>query len=159
VVYVASRREKKVAELLNRDGFENFLPLIKTKRKWSDRTKVVEVPLFNSYVFVKSNEAIRDKILQTPGVVKFLRYNEGDAQVTDQIVEGLKKALDKGYTFINSDELKLELGAKVEVIAGPFKGISGRIANYNNSNYVLIDLEAIGKQMCVKIAKNYIQNA
>ena len=72
-VYVRSRHEKKVHQLLLEKGVESSLPLIKITRKWSDRKKKVEIPLFRGYVFVRIDVGI-DKlnILQTDGVVKFI---------------------------------------------------------------------------------------
>ena len=158
VIYVGSRKEKKVAQLLERDGVTYFLPLIKTKRQWSDRVKLVEVPLFNSYVFVQSDLMTRDKILQTPGVVKFLKYNSQYAQVPDEVISSLQKALAKGYTFINAEEVTAEAGQSVSIVAGPFKGFSGTVLSHSKSNYVLINLEVIDKQICVKIEKNYLKD-
>jgi transcriptional antiterminator RfaH len=56
VFYTKSRQEKKVNDLLLRHGFEPYLPLQKVLRQWSDRKKKVEVPLFNSYIFVRVEE-------------------------------------------------------------------------------------------------------
>ena len=158
VIYVASRREKKVNQQLEKEGVESFLPLIMVKRRWSDRIKQVEMPLFSGYVFVKSTEQRRGYILQTPGVVKFLQYNGTDAIVADSIIESLQLAIQKGHTFLNTDEVQVKVGNKVMVTAGPFSGVQGRVASHNNNNYVLIELEAIGKQMCIKIEKSYLKN-
>lgn len=158
VIYVASRREKKVNELLNRAGVENFLPLIWVKRQWSDRLKQVEMPLFSGYLFVKPTDINRDVILQTPGVIKFLQYDGADARVLDVTISSLKLAIEKGHTFLNTEEIHVKIGNRVTVTAGPFSGVEGRVASYNNNNYVLIELEAIGKQMCIKIEKSYLKN-
>jgi len=100
----------------------------------------------------------RDVILQTPGVIKFLKYNGADAKVSDVTISSLKLAIEKGHTFLNTQEVHVKVGNRVTVTAGPFSGVEGRVASYNNNNYVLIELEAIGKQMCIKIEKSYLKN-
>jgi transcription antitermination factor NusG len=87
VIYCSSRQEKKVKIYLEQRGVIHYLPLINKLRIWSDRKKWVEMPLFNSYVFVKPTEIQRDLVLQIPGVVKYLRYNGKDAEVPEKDVE------------------------------------------------------------------------
>ena len=75
-VYTKPRAEKKLKEALEKKSIQNFLPLITEKKKWSDRQKLISVPLFASYVFVKidySQDSLR--VLQEPQVVQFVQYN------------------------------------------------------------------------------------
>ena len=80
-LYVNSRAEKKVMEILLGKDIEAYTPIVKTMRQWSDRKKMVELPLMNGYVFVRSDEVQIEKILQTKGVVNFVR-SEGKIAVT-----------------------------------------------------------------------------
>ena len=73
-VYVRSRNEKKVYELIKEKDIETYLPLVKTLRQWSDRKKMVEVPLFNSYVFVYVDLLEHFKVRQVPGIVNFVCF-------------------------------------------------------------------------------------
>ena len=73
-VYTRPRFEKQVVKALLDQGIEGYLPLIKTMRQWSDRKKMVEVPLFSSYVFVHINRSAYDQVLQTQGVVKYISF-------------------------------------------------------------------------------------
>ena len=84
-VYVRSRHEKKVCQLFEEMGIESSLPLIKTTRKWSDRKKKVEVPLFRGYVFVRL-DINKDKlnILRTDGVVKFIGIQSKPSRIPDE---------------------------------------------------------------------------
>jgi transcription antitermination factor NusG len=66
-LYVASRQEKKVFERLQQNNIETYLPIIKTMRQWSDRKKMVELPLLNGYIFVRTNAIENDKVVQTLG--------------------------------------------------------------------------------------------
>src|SRR5487761_2765316 len=67
-VYTRHQHEKKVAESFEGNGIETFLPLYETARRWKDRTKLLSLPLFSCYVFLRSGIERRTEILSTPGV-------------------------------------------------------------------------------------------
>ncbi|MBB1287104.1 UpxY family transcription antiterminator [Flavisolibacter sp. BT320] len=75
VIQIRPRWEKKVARQLEQKGIETYCPLVKERHQWSDRVKVVERPLFRSYVFVKISENQRTDVRLTPGVINFVYRN------------------------------------------------------------------------------------
>src|SRR5208282_4589616 len=83
VVSVCSRREKQCNATLLRMGIETFLPLQKQLRKWSDRNKEVEMPLFPGYIFVKIDLSQKLEVLSVPGVVRFIRFGSEDTPVPE----------------------------------------------------------------------------
>ena len=72
VIYTKSKWEKKVEGLLLNANIESWCPVQKKERQWSDRKKIIEEPLFRSYVFVKIDKEEHSKVLGTIGVVNFL---------------------------------------------------------------------------------------
>ena len=74
-IYTRPRWEKKVNHLLQGKGIESYCPLNKVRRKWSDRIKTIEEPLFKSYVFVKIDEEARTNVRMTDGVINFVYWN------------------------------------------------------------------------------------
>ena len=95
-VYTKPRAEKKLKEALEKKSIQNFLPLITEKKKWSDRQKLISVPLFASYVFVKidySQDSLR--VLQEPQVVQFVQYNGKPATIEDDLIELIKTFLEE----------------------------------------------------------------
>ena len=74
VIYTKSKWEKKTADVLMQHGVESWCPVQKKERQWSDRKKIIEEPLFRSYVFVKISQTERVKVLETNGVVNFLPH-------------------------------------------------------------------------------------
>ncbi len=52
-VHTRARHEKMVAERLLEQGVSTYLPLMRETHRWSDRKKVVELPLFSCYVFAR----------------------------------------------------------------------------------------------------------
>ena len=75
-IYTKSRHEKVVAKKLVENGFEVYLPMLREKRKWSDRKKWVEFPLFKSYMFVKTEIKESISIVKVPNVVKIIRFGK-----------------------------------------------------------------------------------
>lgn len=158
IIYTASRQEKKIAEQLEKNKIQFYLPLIETVRLWSDRKKNVQIPLFNGYVFVKPQDLEREKILQIPGVVKFLKYNGADAVVQEHVILQIKSLIEKGYdiSLVNESD-KFEKGNKVEVVAGPMKNNIGYVYKLNSENFMLIEMDMMGQTIKVKVRKQYLR--
>ena len=158
VIYTASRQEKKVVDLLEKYHVKHFLPLVKKLRVWSDRKKWVEMPLFNGYVFVKPEPAMRDKVLEIPGVVKYLKYNGADAAVSDKEISTIQDLLTHGYHLEAAGAGTLRKGDKVRIDQGPLKGIEAEVLkDADGNNTVLIAFETISQVVKVSIPGHYIK--
>lgn len=153
-IYVRSRHEKKVHQLLLGKGVESSLPLIKTTRKWSDRKKKVEIPLFRGYVFVRIDIGT-DKlnILQTDGVVKFIGILNKPSRIPDEEIHWVHMMVEESDT-VQSE--KIPVGQKVCVTAGPFKGIEGVVLRSGNQSRLVVVIDTIMHAVSVKINPNYL---
>jgi transcription termination/antitermination protein NusG len=151
VFYTKSRQEKKVSELLSRRGFEVFLPLQKVMRQWSDRKKKVEVPLFNSYIFVLESEDKIPLILQTPGVSWNIRYDGKPAILHQKEMEVIKRFISSGLLLESRAVGNLVEGDPVEVIDGSLKGMLGLLVKTKDGDKFTIAIESIGQSMLVRI--------
>lgn len=149
-LYVSSRQEKKVSSQLSERGIENYLPLVKTVRQWSDRKKKVEFPLINGYVFVKTLPQEQDRIYSISGVVNFVRADGKIAVIREAEIDRMKQLIDLGYS-IEASQLSRDYqkGDKIKIIAGPLNGIEGYIMEKNGSKNVEVLLESIGQ--CIKV--------
>ena len=92
VVYTRPRWEKKVDSLLQSNGIESYCPVRKVENQWADRKKIVDLPLFSSYVFVKINSREEYKVRQTLGVLNFIYYMGRPAKIRDTEIERIKNA-------------------------------------------------------------------
>src|SRR3569832_1099930 len=90
-IYTRPRWEKKVNNLLSQKGIEVYCPLNKIRRKWSDRIKTIEEPLFKSYVFVKVNDEDRTSVRMTNGVVNFVYWNGKPAIIREKEIQTIKR--------------------------------------------------------------------
>jgi transcription antitermination factor NusG len=157
VIYTASRQEKKVAALLDRLGIIYYLPLVKKLRIWSDRKKWVEMPLFNGYVFVKPEPNMRDKVLEIPGVVKYLKHNGADAQVENEEIKLIDELINNGYNIENYNNELFEKGDEVLINQGPLNGrIATIIKNIDRTTYVLVAFETISQVIKIKVDRRII---
>jgi len=157
VIYTKSRQEKIVAEKLGAAGYEIYLPLVKVISQWSDRKKVVEKPLFNSYVFIK-DVIDNDKIKTFNGVVGFLKYDRKLAIVHQHEINTLKSIIKHGYdvTELGNQE-ELVLGSRVMIMAGPLKGSVGELYANPESEWFIIHFENIGNSLKVKIPSKLLK--
>ena len=142
VVYTKPKWEKKVAEQLRNIGIECYCPLITHVRQWSDRKKKVEVPLFNSYVFVQLPEIDRNLVFQSAGAVRYLFWLGKPAIVRDEEIEIIKKGLD-GPDSCEVSLIPFQVGDKIELDSGPFSAQTAIVQEVNNNHYILV-LESLG---------------
>ena len=122
VLYTAARAEKQVAQRVQGEGVETFLPLHKRKKRWSDRVKVVEEPLFRSYVFVKCEEHVLYNLRQVPGVASFIWYDKRPARVRDVEIDAIKEFLN----YAENREI-LTSGDQVQIMCGSFEKREGEV--------------------------------
>ncbi len=158
VIYVASKQEKKVSSYFDKAGVTHYLPLIRSLRFWKDRKKWVDIPLFNGYLFVNPNEMERDIILQTPGVVKFIRHNQKDATIPEKQINLIREFVAYGYNIseLNRDE-NFKVGDIAEILEGPLKGQEAEIFTSGDSNYIVVSIEALNQSMKVKLPKEILK--
>jgi transcription antitermination factor NusG len=151
VFYTKSRHEKKVKDLLIRKGFEVFLPMQKVMRQWSDRKKKVEVPLFNSYIFVFESEDKIQQILQAPGISWNIRHNDKPAVLREEEMEVIQRFLSSGF-FVETDSAQsLRAGDTVEVIDGALKGLRGSVIHSSAGDKFSVLLESIQQNIIVTV--------
>lgn len=144
VLYTAARAEKQVKLRLDGMGIETWVPLHRCPRVWSDRIKMVDVPLFSSYVFVHCAERELRNLINVYGVARVIFYNGKAAVVRDEEIEAIKQFL------AQASELPLCPGDEVEIVCGMFKNVSGKIKKIKKS-YLVLSLEQLGATVCVKL--------
>jgi transcription antitermination factor NusG len=150
VIYTKAKWEKKVDTLLMQKGFESWCPLQKKERQWSDRKKIIEEPLFRSYVFVKVSKDQYTQLLSTNGVVRFLYFDKKPAIIRDKEIELIKKYLGESYTNIEVvDMSNIPAQTKVSVNQGLFMGQKGEVVKSGKKS-VFVRLESINMMMIVE---------
>lgn len=156
-IYVNSRSEKKVTEVLAQKNIDAYLPLVKSVRLWSDRKKIVEFPLLNGYVFVNITALEKDKVLQSKGVVSFVKSEGKIAVIKDLEIERLRQLVDLGYQ-IEAEAINKTYnpGDKIKITSGSLKGIEGFVIETLGGKTIEVLIESIGHCIRVKLPKDII---
>ena len=151
-LYVKSRNEKKVSELLQNKGYEVYSPLKEEWRQWSDRRKKVLVPYFTSYVFINLN--IKDKIdiLSTPGVVNFVYWNGQPAIISDQEMMDVMAFFHTHSSAEISIEKRYEIGSEVKLTKGVFDNFKG-VVLAQSKNKITLELKHLNIRLVVEKEK------
>lgn len=156
-LYVNSRSEKRIGESLIARSIEAYVPVVKTMRQWSDRKKLIELPLLNGYIFVNISPKENDTVLQTKGVVKFVRSEGKIATIREIEINRLKQLVELGYQLeANAIDKKYKAGDKIKISSGALKGIEGYVVESRENRQIEVLLESIGQCIRVKLPKELL---
>ena len=145
VVHVLSRTEKKVAERLEKNEITIYLPIQKQLRQWSDRKKWVEMVVLSGYVFVKITNDEHLRVLQTPGVSRFLKHDNVPVCISDLEIQRFRDFIEKVEDRpIEFSAEKLPIGTFITIKAGKFKDFSGKIIKYKGKHKLAVELSNFG---------------
>jgi len=131
---------------------ESYCPLNKIRRKWSDRIKLVEEPLFKSYVFVNIEENGRTEVRMTDGVINFVYWNGKPAIVKDKEIEAIRRFLNE-YENVELVKLDLKLNDQVIVAAGPLMDKEGKVIEVKNK-VARVQIDSLGYILVADIEKS-----
>ncbi|MDR0395147.1 MAG: UpxY family transcription antiterminator [Tannerella sp.] len=141
-LYTKPRAEKRVDEKLKTRGIESYLPLHRSPRVWSDRVKIVDIPLFNSYIFVRCRKSEILYMNKICGVARIVFYDGKPAIIRQNEIDSIK-------TFIKKASGKaLCKGDEVEILTGSMKNISGKIVRIKKK-YLLLHIQQLMATVCV----------
>ncbi len=141
-IYTRPRWEKKVNELLKGKGVESYCPLNKVRRKWSDRIKIIEEPLFKSYVFVKLSDADRTRVRMTDGVINFVYWNRKPAVIRQSEINAIKRFLNE-YENVEVHPMEFRQHQRVMITAGPLMDQVGSVLDVNRK-MVKVAIDSLG---------------
>jgi transcriptional antiterminator RfaH len=156
VLYTKPRNEKKVVQRLSEAGYTVYCPLQKVRRQWSDRTKVVEEPLFKGCIFIQVEDYKRDEVFIYPGTVRYLFWLRRPAIVRKEEIA----AIQKWMGHYNHDRLKvtdIAPGSYVRITSGKFMNEEGILLDTSNSK-ALVQLKELGIQLSLDLAQNELQD-
>ena len=158
-VYTKPRTEKKVNGILTLKGIESWCPLQKVERQWSDRKKIIEEPLFKSYVFVHISEEEKLRVLQTDGVLNFVHFLGKPAIIRTAEIDLIKSYLFDSTSTISTGSIQdFKENDKVTISQGVFMDNTGTIMRTGKKR-VYVKLESLGQIMVVEFAVSQLKKA
>lgn len=150
-VQTRGRHEKKVASQLQEKGIETFLPALREVHRWSDRNKVVEVPLFPGYTFVHAvaNSPERLRILQTDGVVRIVGTGTELVPVDTKQIDDIRTLLTAGVPMMMYPALKV--GQRIRVRGGCLDGIEGILVSRPRETTLVLSVDTIQRAIAINL--------
>lgn len=153
-LYTHAKWEKKVSAVFTKKNIENYCPLNKVLRQWSDRKKIVYEPLFTCYVFARVSEKERISVLQTDGVLNYVSWQGKPAVIRDAEIEAIKNFLLE-HSNVKLETLHIDVNDRVRITHGAFMEQEGTVLEVLGKT-VRIALPSLGYYMTAEISKSHI---
>ena len=147
-----SRHEKKVATEIAAKGISAFLPVMSQKNRWSDRFKIVELPLFPCYVFVRTDASPENRIsvLRTYGAVGFIGNGGRGTPIPDEQIESVRSILDNGVEF--DFHPYLSINQRVRIRGGSLDGVEGVLLAKNADQSLVVSIDLIQRSVAIRVS-------
>jgi transcription antitermination factor NusG len=151
------KHEFRVLRDLTAKGFTAYLPVLRETRQWTDRTKIIELPAFSSYLFLRHDASLRSRsrILDTFGVARMLPDNHKPSPIADVEIESVRRALDSKIPCARCEPPAI--GTRVRVVRGVLAGVDGQIARINNKDRLVILIASISQAISVEVDMNDVE--
>lgn len=148
-LYTRHQHEKSIAEALMAKNFEVFLPAYKSVRRWKDRKKLLSLPLFPCYVFVKGGLDRKLQIVSTPGVHMILHRGERVATIPEMEIEAIQRVI--AGRFRVEPHPFLKCGETVRVVRGALDGVNGILLRKKNWQRLVLSVNMLAQSVAVEI--------
>jgi transcription antitermination factor NusG len=153
-IRVKSRCEKMVSESLRHKGYEEFLPLYWSRRRWSDRIKVMQLPLFSGYLFCRFSASDRVPVLSTPGVVLIVGQGRTPLPVDASEIEAIRFAVNSGQSI--EPWPRLEVGRTVRIAEGSLQGLEGVLLRFKGASHLILGVQLLQRAVAVEVPDNWV---
>jgi transcription antitermination factor NusG len=157
-LYTKPRWEKKIDASLIKKNIESWCPLQKIEKQWTDRKKIIEEPLFKSYIFVHIDLTEKVRVLQTDGILNFVHYLGKPAIIRDEEINLIKHyLLEKDVKISLISKEGYEASTRIRVNHGVFMGKEGTVLK-NAKKKIFVKLESLGQVMVVEFPVEYLSH-
>jgi transcription antitermination factor NusG len=139
---------------LGNQGFEEFVPLHRVRRRWSDRLKELDVVLFPGYIFCRFSRAERGRVLSAPGVESIIGFGRTDIPVDDNEIAAVRALIASRRTLEPFPYLRI--GQNVAVESGPMAGLRGVVLRDESAWRVVVTVEALRRSLTIELDRDMI---
>jgi transcription antitermination factor NusG len=154
-LHVRRQYEKAVGRNLEAKGLEQFVPLYRSRRRWSDRVKEVEFPLFPGYVFCRFDLKDRIPILTVPGITSIVGVGLTPRPVEESEINALRTVVRAGLPCTPWPFLKA--GERVELVRGPLRGLEGIVLDVKSSYRLILSIDLLMRSVAVEVDWEWIR--
>lgn len=152
---VRSRHDRVIAEHLSSRGIEYFAPSYIAKRRWSDRVKQLELPLFPGYVFCRFEPEQKRDVLTTPGVTSIVTFGSVLAEVSEEEIGAVRAIVASGRPY--RPWPYMNVGDLVYIEGGCMEGLRGTLARERDEFRVVVNVEILRRSVAVEIDRDSIR--
>lgn len=156
-LYTRHQHEKVVAQILASKGFEVFLPVYESIRRWKDRNKTLSLPLFPCYVFVRGGLSRRSMVVTTPGVHTILYNGDRIAVIPNEDIDSIRKAVDGPFRV--EPHPFLRCGERVRVTRGSLEGVEGVLLRKKSLYRLILSVDMLAQSVAVEIDASDVESA
>src|SRR5229473_3101945 len=149
-------REKSATVLLENTGFECYLPAIKFTRKWSDRMKEIELPMFPGYLFCRMNPHNRLPVLMTPGVIQIVGVGKTPIPVEEEEIAAIQRVGKSGLPTMPWPYL--EVGHAVRIEDGPLRGMTGIVVKIKSGLKLVLSVSLLQRSVAVEVDRSWVSS-
>jgi len=146
---VRTRHELGVAGFLEAKGYKQFVPLYKSRKRWSDRIKVTEAPLFPGYLFCRFDPQHRLPILKTPGVIQIVGYNRIPSPIDEVEISAIQTLIASGLR--TQPWPFLAVGERVRIESGALRGVDGIVVKMKENHRLVVSITLLRRSVAVEI--------
>lgn len=151
---VRTRKESYVASQIQGHGIECLLPTYKNVRKWSDRVKELEQPLFPGYLFCRFDYLNRRPVVTTPGVLQIVGYGRTATPLSDAEIQALQLAVSSGIP--KQPWPYLEVGQRVRVNYGTLTGLEGILVSVKGNHRVVLSVTLLQRSVAMEVETSWL---
>jgi transcriptional antiterminator RfaH len=151
---VRARFEKQASELLKLKGYETFLPISVSRRRWTDRIRQVEAALFPGYVFCRMASLTPGLALTTPGVMHFVGFGSTPAPVDDAEIAAIERIVEAGAA--GNPYPYLKVGETVEITSGPLSGLTGFLLEIKGDRNLVVGVSLLQRSLAVELDPSWL---
>jgi transcription antitermination factor NusG len=152
---VKSQHEKAVDEQLQAKALESYLPLYRARRRWSDRIKTIDLPLFSRYVFCRFSFEDRLKVLQISSILSIVGFGGKPCPIPDHEIQRIQSVVGSGLPV--SPWPFLNVGQRVRVCHGPLEGLEGILTRKKSGYRVIVNVELLNRAVAVDIEQDLVR--
>lgn len=148
---VRPRHEKLVSMSLRGKGYEEFLPLTKSRRKWADRSPIIEMPLFPGYIFCDTERSEIANIRCTRGILDVIRAGSTPLPANRTEIEGLRKATEAELELESLPYIDPSTANRLRIISGPLSGLDGMLVQVRGKERLILSVDLLCRSVLVEV--------
>jgi transcriptional antiterminator RfaH len=156
-LYTKFNSEKKISKILSEMNVENYLPIRTVVKHWCDREKLIDEPLFKSYLFVRVSQIEFFDVLSLSGVHSYVSFGGKAQAIPDLEIEAIKEMVSKCNDDLSLSYEFIKSGVEVEILEGPLTGFCGEVCEIDGEHRIVVRVNTLGCSIHTHVTKENLK--